>query len=999
MVCAACGYTLSEGSAFCPKCGQRVTATPARHADATVLPADSARTGGAASSANQRTRPPSTDRATAGPFQPGSAFGSRYRILQRLGEGGMGVVYKAWDEELSIAVALKLIRPEAMTDPEAALQMERRFKRELVLARQVTHKNVVRIHDLGEIDTFKYFTMPFIEGRDLGVVISREGKLPVARALRIARQVATGLAAAHEVGIVHRDLKPENVMLDADDNAVIMDFGLARTNDGANLTVTGTVMGTLAYMAPEQASGEAVDQRADIYAWGLMLYDMIAGRRRAAQHRDAMSEMVARMQEPPPPLRTFEPHVPDALDAVITRSIDPNRDRRFATTKDLIAALDGLDAEGYAHPAVRPVTAGALSRRNVVLASLLALVIASAGGWWLATRERPAATAAEREPLSVLVSDFVNSTGDPLFTGSLESVLSLGIEGAPFINAFPRRDAVAAAARIRPGATLDETTARLVAQSEGIRTLLVGSIAPAGTGYNVSVRAIDPVPGTVLAELNERATEKSRVLEAVGALSANVRTALGDATPQSAMAAQRETFTTSSLESAREYAEAQELASANRDEEAIAAYQRALSSDPRLGRAYAGWAQSAFKLGRPREADELYQKAFSLVDRMTEREKFRTFGTYYLNIARNYEKAAEEYGALAEKYPADGAAHNNLALANFHLLKFTQAVDEGKRVLEIYPRSPLYRYNYALYAMYAGDFTTAATEARKALETNASLPKAHLAIAIAALAAGNVDEARSTYENARGAGPRGGSLAAIGLADLAMYQGRFDEAVPILEKGLEDDVAVKNMAGAAAKAIALAEAQHARGNVGAALKAIERARESSSDPAALVPAAQVLSASGRFADADRIAGQLAASLAPRSRAYARVVTAMTFLDRDRPVDALDELKEARRLADLWIVRYLTGVAYVEAGAYAEGLSELELCEKRRGEATAVFLDDIPTWRYMVPLSYWLGRAHDGLGARDAAARHFNHYLSLRSAKTDAPAKDAAARITRASGSD
>ena len=398
---------------------------------------------------------------------------------------------------------------------------------------------------------------------------------------------------------------------------------------------------------------------------------------------------------------------------------------------------------------------------------------------------RPAAPAAPREPVSVLISDFVNGTGDPLFTGSLEDVLSLGIEGATFINAFPRRDAVAAAARIRPNATLDETTARLVCQSEGIRTLLVGSIAAAGAGYTVSVRAIDPVPGTVLAEVTETAADKSRVLEAVGAVSARVRTALGDATPQSAMAAQQETFTTSSLVSAREYSAAQALANANRDEEAIAAYQRALADDPRLGRAYAGWASSAFKLGRTREAEELYQKAFSLVDRMTEREKFRTFGIYYLNIARNYENAIENFGSLVAKYPADGAAHNNLALAHFYLLQFAEARAEGKRVIDIYPRSPLYRYNYALYAMYAGDFSTAASEARTALETNPNLQKAYLAIAMAALAGGNVDEARSAYESARGAGPRGVSLAAIGLADLAMYQGRFDEAVPILEQGTQ----------------------------------------------------------------------------------------------------------------------------------------------------------------------------------------------------------------------
>ena len=228
------------------------------------------------------------------------------------------------------------------------------------------------------------------------------------------------------------------------------------------------------------------------------------------------------------------------------------------------------------------------------------------------------------------------------------------------------------------------------------------------------------------------------------------------------MAAQQETFD-SSLVSAREYSAAQALANANRDEDAIAAYQRALADDPRLGRAYAGWASSAIKLGRTREAEELYQKAFSLVDRMSEREKFRTFGVYYLNVARNYENAIENFGSLAAKYPADGAAHNNLALANFYLLRFDEARAEGKRVIDIYPRSGLYRYNYALYAMYAGDFATAASEARTALETNPHLQKAYIAIAMASPEATSTRHGPPT--SARGAGPRGISLAAIGLAD------------------------------------------------------------------------------------------------------------------------------------------------------------------------------------------------------------------------------------------
>jgi tetratricopeptide (TPR) repeat protein len=941
-------------------------------------------------------------------LQAGSAFGSRYRILHRLGEGGMGVVFQAWDEELGIPVALKLIRPEKLVDAHTGQEMERRFKRELVLARQVTHKNVVRIHDLGELKGVKYFTMPFVEGHNLASILAREGKMTVARTLRIARQVAAGLAAAHERGIIHRDLKPENVMLDADELAIIMDFGLARSSTTANLTMAGVVVGTITYMAPEQARGEAVDQRADIYSWGLMVYDMLVGRRRSGQHRDAMSEMFARMHQAPAALRTLEPAVPEALEKIVARAIDPNPANRFASIHDVIVALDNLDAEGYelsrvsapalpAPPAPSPPAPAEapLRRRGLMLAGASALLIATVGiGWWLLNRPTLTPPVTQHEPMSVLVADFQNKTGDPVFDGSLEHALSLGVEGASFITAFPRRDAERVAGQIRPNARLDEEMGRLVCQREGIKTMLVGTISSAGSGYDVSVRVIDPVPGSSLATATRNVRNKADVLAAIGDLSATIRTALGDATPESAMAAASDTFTTTSLEAARDYAEARSMANAGRDEEAILLFQKAIARDEQMGRAYAGWAASAFKLGRRNEAELFYQRAFALVDRMTEREKLRTYSTYYLNLAGNYERAIETNLELAQKYPSDGAALNNLALAYFNLLQFDKALEHGKHVLDIHPQSALYRYNYALYAMYAGDFTTAASEGRRALEANPNLPKAHLAIAMSALANGNVLEARTAYSNARATGPLGVSLANIGLADLEMHQGRFEDAVGLLATGLNLDEQTRNSAGAAAKAIALAEAHVARGGVTQARESMDLARKIANDPSVAVPLARLLLQSGRPADVAAIASQLEGSLAPRSVAYGKVVQAMAHLDGNRPREALDALQEAQKLADLWLVRFYKGVAYVALQAYPDALSELELCEKRRGEATAVFLDDVPTFRYVVPLSYWLGRAHDGLGARDAATRHFKAYLALRSPTSDPLAKDAAVRVGR-----
>ena len=544
----------------------------------------------------------------SGPLGVGQVFGTRYHIIKLLGAGGMGAVYQAWDQELAVAVAIKVIRPEVMADPGAAAEIERRFKRELLLARQVTHKNVVRIHDLGEIDGIKYITMAYINGADLATVVKQQGRLPIDRVLRIARSVVSGLVAAHKAGVVHRDLKPANIMVDADDEALIMDFGIARSTtepvakravgEGAapnvrlprhktnDATVVGSIVGTVEYMAPEQAKGLPVDQRADVYALGLILYDMLVGRRRAEESGSAFAELQARMQQPPPPARSIVPEIPEALDRLVTRCLDPDPETRFQTTVDLERELDRLDDHGKPIPIRRVFGIPVLSAVVVLAIGVLA------AGWWYA---RSLVPAPKHEPVSVLIADFANGTSDPTFDHTLEPMLKLALEGAGFISAYDH-SSVRRSLGVKPPETLDERNALEIAVKQGLGVVVSGSVARQGSDYALTMKAMQAVTGNVLGTARARASGKDDVLKTATKMAATIRRTLGDNASDSTQRFAMETLSATSLEAVRDYAIGQQAASNSRFDEARQSFSRAVDRDPKFGLAWAALAMASRNL-------------------------------------------------------------------------------------------------------------------------------------------------------------------------------------------------------------------------------------------------------------------------------------------------------------------------------------------------------------------------------------------------------------------
>ena len=618
--------------------------------------------------------------------------------------------------------------------------------------------------------------------------------------------------------------------------------------------------------------------------------------------------------------------------------------------------------------------------RGLTLATLvvlfLALTVSLFVNFKLATDE-PEATP---DMVSILVADFENLTGDPLFDGSLEPALAIGMEGGPFVSAYARHDAMRVAEDINAGEVLNEESARLVSMREGIDLVLTGSITPVGEGYELSQRVLDPVAGDLVAEAEASAGNKAEVLPAVGELAAQIREALGDVSLEDGNLAANETLTAASLQAVRYYTQAQTHALREENAEAVGYFEKAIAEDPEFGRAYTGWALSEAKLGRRERAEELWEKALSLIGSTSERERYRTLGLYYTTVTGNQNKAIENYQLLVEKYPADGIGWNNLGVAYFYTLQFDRAREVGRELVSLFPDTPAFRANYALFAMYAGDFSVSREEATKVLEAEPGYFLAYLPLAIASINDGDLEAARAIYSEMGEQGERARSMSITGLADIAMLEGDFQGAAELLREGREADVAAGNTMGASYKGVQLARALSAMGQASEASRLLAESLAGSSAISQLVPAALVYVELEQWAEAEAIRQQLADSLQEGRRAGAKFLEGSRALHQGEYVAAVDALNASLEYADSWLTRFYLGKTYFAAGYYAEALGEFELCRERIGESTALYLDDIPTFQHHGMLYYWLGRTRQAMGMSQAALEDFNHYLELRIAQ-------------------
>ncbi len=770
--------------------------------------------------------PPVPTRTSLDPLQqldPDSLLAGRYRVRRLLGVGGMGVVYLAHDTELDLEVALKLLRP----DFAAQTDLIDRFRRELVLARQVSHRNVVRIHDIGQHGDLYFLTMDFIAGRSLRDLLEEEGALDVERALEIARQLAEALAVAHEEEVVHRDLKPSNVLIDDGGRAYITDFGVARSLSAVGLTQTGTVVGTPDYLSPEQARGETVDGRSDIYSLGLMLFEMITGE--LPFRSGSMAEVVAQRISGRLQLDRLGGEVPAGVRRVIRRCLESEPRRRYPSAAALATDLADPERAGRG-PSGRWLRAALVA---------LAVVAAAAGGawWWARTPapgEQPAAPAAEEGRLAVAVLPLIDETGTPreawLASGLAELLAELLAESPTLTVVDPQRVFQTLADLKLPQGEWTDSSLRQVAELFDAERLVHGKLRAVGEGLRVDARMVarDPSGELDAQPVSAEVESRGNALGLVGQLGREVRDRLELAPPDT------DIRLSSDAAAVQAYGEGSALLDRGETVAAVPALERAVEADSGFGAAWHRLAQAYQALGRPDDALAAVERAVASLADAPGRLTLQVRAEQALLLGEPG-RAVEILGELRRRYPHDLEAA--VALADAHGLEGSlgQAIQVLEQVVAEAPNHPRAWYLLAKFSILAGNSRQAIDEylvRAMVIQNRLRNPQGRAdvlnAFGVAYRELGELDRAEENYRQAgelrREIGDRRGYATCLrNLAQVEAFRGEYQAASDNLDQALAILEDLGDEAGLADLHNDLGQLEEARGRFAPVLEHYRRA--------------------------------------------------------------------------------------------------------------------------------------------------------------------------------
>jgi tetratricopeptide (TPR) repeat protein/predicted Ser/Thr protein kinase len=618
----------------------------------------------------------------------GAVLAQRYEILQVLGRGGMGAVYKARDREVDRLVALKVIRPD-LAGNSSILE---RFKQELVLSQKVTHKNVVRIYDLGDADGMKFITMEYIEGSDLRSIVQEKKKFTPEEAVDVMLQVCRALEAAHGVDVIHRDLKPQNIMRDASGRVVVMDFGLARLIESNGMTQTGALVGTMEYMSPEQALGSSLDQRSDLFTLGLIFYELLSGKMPFAAD-SALASLIKRTQERAVPVSQHDKTIPVALTHIVSKCMERDPKQRYQNASELISDLEAWQGKkagatlGF-HASVGP---WARTLHWPIIGSVVAVVVLALAGYLLRDKLFSSDKGAAGPQVSLAVLPLRNASGDSSLDWmgkSLAEMLRTDVgQSENFHTVAPERlHQILTDLRISADTELDANAIRRIAEFTNADQVVWGEYVKIGDQIRIDAQLENLKTQHVVAIKAEAPTENA-LLKAVDSLAKSVQENL-TLSPKAMDQMKAAAFTPSSksVEALRDYSEGLELARQNNDLEAVKRYQSAVVEDPNFALAYARLAQANSRLGHGPEAEQFSSKAVDLDSGLPPAEKYMIEAAS-ARIQNNFDKALAAYDNLGKLMPQDPQVWTEMAELYESKGNYDKSFEYYSKVLQSDPKN------------------------------------------------------------------------------------------------------------------------------------------------------------------------------------------------------------------------------------------------------------------------------------------------------------------------